>query len=264
VQKTFSTGSIHIQDAYATLDSISNAIENKIPGAYLRFGDGDIELMEGEDDSYQKKNKLLAFEMREAFSLWGPGIFKCLPLHSKKYGMMPHMIPGIHEVNDIGAENILIRTYRYFIGHLIYSPVALSYVTAYDRVYSIAFYKFLKKQNLIFVGNEKADSDVLYKLFGIDTHIKSPSHSSFSQIDRITSELTRSLEAKKGNYTVVIIAMGCAGRVLQKRIVNKEFNCFLSDFGSTLDIFCGNKTRAWMEIDNTIDINHYPEILNKL
>jgi hypothetical protein len=256
-------GSFYIQNPYITLDSIKQAINNKITGVYLRFGDGDVNLMEGKDDLLQKNNKLLSIEMSEAFSLSGPGIFKCLPIHSKKYGVMPFMCPGIHEGDNKWVENILKRTSRFFIGNLIYSPVALSYITAYDTDYAIEFYKFIKKQNLIFVGNESIDEKVLNKLFGKILHIKTPENNSFYEINRIENELSKYLESNN-KYTVVIIAMGCSGRILEKRIINKKFNCFMFDFGSTIDIFCNKKTRAWMDIDENIKKDHFINLLEKI
>ena len=261
IQKNTITESILIQTPYVTLDSIKKTISSKIPGAYLRFGDGDILLMEYKNELLQKRNEQLAIEMKEAFSLAGTGIFKCLPLHSKRYGMMEHMCPGVHEGSDKWARDMLSRTYKYFIGNLIYSHVALSYVTAYDSEYAISFYRFLKSQNIVFVGNETVDKNIINKLFGQAIHIKTPCKGSFSEINRIEDELIAYLEKNKNLFLVVVVAMGCSGRVLEKRILKAKLNCFLFDFGSTMDIFCKKKTRAWMEIDNTIDNNHYQKIL---
>ena len=42
--------------------------------------------------------------------------------------------------------------------------------------------------------------------------------------------------------------MGCAGRILQKRLWHKLDNVFLFDFGSLIDAICGWKTRAWIKL----------------
>ena len=72
IQKNTITESILIQTPYVTLDSIKKTISSKIPGAYLRFGDGDILLMEYKNELLQKRNEQLAIEMKEAFSFVNP------------------------------------------------------------------------------------------------------------------------------------------------------------------------------------------------
>ena len=64
----------------------------------MRFGDGDVNLALGHDDSYQKANHSLQSEMREAFGLEGPNVLKCLPIQCKELDAWEQgMFPGNHE-----------------------------------------------------------------------------------------------------------------------------------------------------------------------
>lgn len=75
-----------IRSVFDTLDYILLCISSKSKGAYLRFGDGDIYLLFGRNDTHQIANSKIKAEMREAFRLSGNGIIKTLPLHSKYFG----------------------------------------------------------------------------------------------------------------------------------------------------------------------------------
>lgn len=241
--------SIKIQSPRFTLERCAEFMINRNRGAYLRFGDGDINLMEECGELLQSSDKNLAKEMREAFSLSGEGIVKSLPLHSHKFGIMPGMKPGIHGSSDEWCDAILQRCFQYFIGEKIYSSVALPYVAVFEYEYAVEFLTLLRSFNPIFVGNENIGAEVLEKLFGENVHIKTPDKQSYQQIDRIEQDTLRAIHARKRQFEIVVVAMGCSGRVLEKRIIkNTDLPVFLFDFGSLLDIFCGWNTRAWMDL----------------
>ncbi|MBP2655657.1 MAG: hypothetical protein H6Q73_3226 [Firmicutes bacterium] len=240
---------IRIQTPLTTIKQCQELISLRQNGAYMRFGDGDVNLLESKNDMLQAGNKQIAAEMQEAFSLAGDGIVKCLPLHSKKFGFMPGMQPGIHLSPDEWADNMLSRIYKYFIGEKIYSPVALAYLAVFEPSSAIAFLRLLRSQNPIFVGNENVSPFTLEKLFGNTAHVKTPTQNSFVDIDRIEQETIQNYFERKREYEVIVVAMGCSGRVLEKRLLkNKGLNVFLFDFGSSLDAFCGWNTRAWIDL----------------
>jgi len=256
--------SVHIQSPHETLNKCKKIIIDKIPGAYLRFGDGDVNLLNGEDELLQTSNPKLKKEMRESFSLSGDGVIKGLMLHSKLFGAYPGMKPGIHLTDDDWAIKFLRRCYKYFIGEKIYSHVALSYLAVFDRNYTLDFLRFLKNLNPIFVGNEKIEKTVLFKLFGDCLSIDTPAKGSYSKIDEIETSLLRLINNSREDYVVVVVAMGCSGRVLQKRILkNTNKKVFLFDFGSLLDAFCGWNTRAWMDLSG-VSSDYFIKLINEV
>lgn len=239
---------IQIQSPETTINECESLICNSQRGVYLRFGDGDVNLLNGQDELFQKSSHKLAMEMQETFDLRGNNILKGLPLNSPRFsGVYPGMRPGVHASDDAWSENLLSRCYPYFIGYKIYSSVALAYISVFNQDLAIKFLRHLRLTNPIFVGNEKTPPDLIYKLFDTKIHVKTPSQDSFSAIDQVENSLRGELE-KKTEFQVVVLAMGCSGRILQKRIYNAGYNVFLFDFGSLLDALCGWNTRAWIEL----------------
>lgn len=240
--------SIRIQSPNETIGVCKELIANKKAGVYFRFGDGEVNQLHGYANAHQYSDLRLSKEMKEAFSLQGTGIIKSLMLHSPRFGIWPGMEPGIHRVDDEWAERLLSRCHLYFIGTPIYSSVALSYIAAFEPSVAVDFLRFIKEQNPIFIGNENVPEELLQKLFGKTVHIKTPEVNSYSEINRIEQETVDCLNQFEGEYKVIVVAMGSAGKALEKRIYNRGFNVFLFDFGSLLDAFCGWNTRAWIEL----------------
>ncbi|WP_188374948.1 GT-D fold domain-containing glycosyltransferase [Winogradskyella haliclonae] len=252
--------SVRIIDTKTTLNTIREAIEKEKKGAYLRFGDGDINLMYGINDIYQQKDKSLSKEMKQAFLLSHGAIHKSLPIHSKQFGFEDGMNSKKHLLPDDLALKYISATHEFFVNEKVYSPVALHHLAIYDTNYCISFLKFLKSKNPIFVGNKDISPNIINKLFGKDT-VGSPSINAFTEIDRIEADLEAILKANINAFRVVVIAMGCSGRVLQKRIIKKDYNVYLFDFGSLLDAFNGNQTRSWIK---DASIENLQNILNEL
>jgi hypothetical protein len=254
--------SVRIQPPQVTLKACERLILSQERGAYLRFGDGDINLALGQKDLLQEWNSKLQHEMKEAFALAGDGIIKALPIHCHLFGYTPGMQDGMFMGDDQFAEKALLKVFEYFIGSPIYSPVALHYLALFSYDECVKFLKFLKHSNPILVGNQDIPTEVSKMLFGQTIHVKSPARSAYQEIDRIEEEVMRALSTRKG-YTVISLAMGCSGRVLQKRILLRAPNrdLFLFDFGSLMDAFCGWKTRSWMGLAGVPD-NYYEELLD--
>jgi hypothetical protein len=241
--------SVRIQSPWDTINVCRHCIEMGIPGGYLRFGDGDVNLLEGKGELLQPSNSLLQKEMAETFSLHGEGIVKALPLHSPRFGLWQGMKPGMHESSDQWACNLLNRCFRYFIGNQIFSPVALAYLAVFDKPFTLNFLAFLREHSPIFVGNENIPPPILQKLLNSPVHIKTPAQGSYAAIDRIENETLAEINSRNKSYDVIVLAMGCSGRVLTKRLLSDRCcNVFVFDFGSLMDAICGWSTRAWIDI----------------
>lgn len=238
---------VKIAGANRTIQDIRNTIENKQRGGYLRFGDGDIMLMNGISEMMHDSNPKLTMEMKETFNLNEGVIHKSLAIHSKIFGFDEGMRKGMHLLGDQDAIIFLFSSYIHFVGSLIYSPVALHYLSVFNVNDCIDFLNFLKSKKPIFVGNKEIKELLIEKLFG-SKFIKTPQRNSYSEIDKIESELCEALEKNKHEFKVVVVAMGCAGRILQKRILKKGYNVYLFDFGSLLDAFNGLETRTWIRM----------------
>jgi hypothetical protein len=235
-----------------TLDKIQEIIANREKGVYLRFGDGDINLAYNEADSYQRENRSLSREMREAFALNGPTVLKTLPLYCVEFGGWEEgMFPGNHEGPYEWCLNILNRAKGLWGGEVksVYSHAALAFTATSHPKSCLQFLHFLKAAPCtLFVGNCNTPPWIRTLFFGSSCHfIPTPASHSYSEIDRIEKECLDYLATHPG-YKVVVVAMGCSGRALEKRLFNLCDELFLFDFGSLLDAICGWDTRAWIEL----------------
>ncbi len=235
-----------------TLSTIAKIISAKQKGAYLRFGDGDVNLALGLNDALQSRNQSLMYEMREAFSLQDPHILKTLPLYCKEFnGYEEGMFPGNHGAPYEWCLDIVNKVKPLWNGPLkdVYSHAALHFAASQYPDFCIQFLKFLKKSNCyMLIGNEKIPASMPELLFGPDClFVPTPSQQSYNAIDRIEKECLEKIGDNK-EYKIIVTAMGCSGRALQKRLWKKLDNVFLFDFGSVLDALCGWNTRAWIEL----------------
>ncbi|MFZ5953845.1 MAG: GT-D fold domain-containing glycosyltransferase [Candidatus Dependentiae bacterium] len=236
-----------------TLQEIKNIIENKQSGCYLRFGDGDLNLAYGMNELCQLQNAHLQHEMQEAFSLNHKTIIKTLPLHCKEFGgLEKHMFPGNHEVGYEQACQFVARAQPLWGQEItdIYSPVALAYTATYNVDICLDFLKFLKSQNcLLLIGNECIPNTIIKLLFGNQTiFIPTPAVNAYSSINEIEEQAQKILREQDDTYKIVVLSMGCSGRILTKRLWKSRKNIFIFDFGSLMDALCGWNTRAWIEL----------------
>lgn len=243
---------VRIQKTTQTLNEIQRCIENNQRGAYLRFGDGDIYLLNNKNDAFQYSNNKLAIEMLEAFQLNEENVFKSLAIHSTKFGFEKGMFEGNHKNTDKLSISLLQSSYMFFIGQKIYSPVALHFIATENPEKANRFLKLLKSKTKIFIGNKNLSDRTIVMLFGDVIRVGTPSENSYSEIDRIYEESISHVNSLN-EFHVVIVAMGCSGRPLMKRIFNgsgKSF--FLFDFGSLLDGIDNFNSRTWLKV-TTLD-----------
>ena len=213
----------------------------------MRFGDGDVYLAAGINDSYQQVSSELSKEMEEAFLMSGEFVYKCLHIHSYQYGYEKEMYLGNHLVKDKFANKILGLTFQYFVGHKIYSHIGLHFAATYSPEIANHFLKALKENCVLFIGNKTVRHETVQLLFGNVPHVKTPSKNAYDCIDEVEKQSLDILNNTKG-FGTVVVAMGCSGRPLMKRLFkNKNLNIFLFDFGSLLDGICGDKSRAWLK-----------------
>lgn len=256
--------SIAVQSPWATLAACMQCIERKTPGAYLRFGDGDLNLLEGHDELLQHSTELIRREMQEVFLLCGEGVVKGLPLHAPRFGLYEGMAPGVFGASDEWAERLLLRCYPYFIGIPIYSSVALAYLSVFDRAAALSFLKFLREHTPLFVGNKLIPAHVVSSLFDSEQWVPTPEKNAFSSINETEKSVVTMLTKRNRHFDVVVTAMGCSGRVLAKRLLQNRLQpVFVYDFGSLLDAFCGWSTRAWIDIAG-LEPGYFEEMLAEL
>lgn len=239
-----------IQSPAETLSACMKILEETKPGAYCRFGDGEIYLMNGRRDREQAMDPGLRQELKLVLQVIDKPFLKALAIHSDQFGLEPHMTDGVHRWPDRKAKKLLFLCYEHFIGQRIYSAVALHYALVYQRGMAVEFLMSIGEHRPIFVGGEHNSEDVIRRLFNASALVKTPSRNGYAAIDRVESELINEIEARNGRYTVVVLACGASGKALIGRLYGKYKNLFMFDAGSIVEVFQGETKWLWVSIAN--------------
>ena len=227
-----------------TLDKIKEIISNKEKGAFIRFGKRELGIAHGKNNP--NKNSL-EFELVEAISLNDNNYLKSLPIHSM--GLQTYEY-GIWDTNFNQCIEILKKSKRLWGGDIrdVYSSPALYFTAILNPIELIRLLRLINHHSdkCIFVGNRKIPQSIIKTLFGNNsTFIPAPEKNAYNQIDRIELECLENIP-NNNEYKTIIISIGVAGKVLQKRLWEKLDNVFLLDFGSLIDALCGWETRSWI------------------
>lgn len=241
-----------------TINTVYDFISTNKPGMYLRFGDGDFNLAENQNELLAVANPEIAELMLRAMSIRDDRILICIPHHCIKLNTLEEgMYPGNHEYTIdyiVRFINILKRKTQ-TLPNLIYTNVALSYCSVHFPDVVINIHKEIKKHNVIYIGNYLYSDLFLQKLFGDNiTRINTNSNNAFNQKTIVFNELNKLILEKFSNfdYYIIVIAAGCASRAFSSLIYDTYFvnkpNFFLFDYGSLLDYLYGLNTRAYMDL----------------
>lgn len=240
---------VRVMGTHDTLAAILGAILKNRSGAYLRFGDGDIQLSSGLGgaEQMQAADTALMFEAQAALAMQGEHVFKGLMVNSELFGGIEEgMCDGNHLISDEIALGIVEMASPFWKPAPIsdvYGNAALAHAAATYPELAVDFLVQLRRARPVaFVGNLNVEPALLHALFGRQVvHIKSPPTQAYSQLDRIHAELLQVLGEAGGGAAgtgdtrmhVVVTFMGTSGLVLQHRL--RHLNLFTFDFGSLLD-----------------------------
>jgi hypothetical protein len=250
--------------SYVTFNAIYDAINKKVTGRYLRFGDGDFNLMEGKSDMLARPNPELQDELIKVVSSMKPSDFFAVNFHCKELKTLEEgMYGGVHEVPlHIAYYNIAKLLEKNPNCRRIYSTVALHHMLSQNPAHFTSLLRLIKSNgSSIILHSDSFDKEKLTTLFGAQQSISAPPKNSYDQKERIYSEFREKLKSfqdetnQKSNYIVCILALGCGGRAmvptLEKLLEETKNNYFILDFGCPIDILMGQKdTRAWIELTN--------------
>ena len=240
------------------MNKVLELIEKKNKGAYLRFGDGDLNIIDMKDDSYNRCNLNFSRELKESISINDPNYLVGINLICNKYGLLePGMFPGNHEwpenICDVFYSNICNIIGRKF--NNFYSQIALNYLITMKQTEALDILNRLKtlcvQNNVIFIGNANINKAIINLYFGNCTFIECKPINSYEDINVVEKKLLQEIDRTNNNkYNVVICCMGVATRVLIKRIWNNSTatNYFLLDFGSIIDALSGIDSRAYISL----------------
>lgn len=232
-------------------------IEKGRPGIYLRFGDGDFNLAENEDDMLAKSNLDLSRDMLNAMSIRDNRVMICIPHHTQEFKTVEKlMCPGYHEytIKFVNRCLSIIQFSNPLMPQRIYTNIALSYCAVETPEIVIKLHRAIKQHPVIFIGNYIYSEEFLLKLFGNNLiRVFTNDNNAYQQKDKILKELDIIMkEHIKNQYAVIIMAAGCASRAFSGIIYKNFFvsnpNFYIFDYGSLLDYLYGFVSREYLKI----------------
>ena len=241
---------------FDTVTLIIEKIKNEEFDAYIRFGDGDFNLIEGRgeqcaDPSTELSVALKATIKSKAFKL------KSLNIHCQNFGTVEEgMRPGIFEIDNDMAARFLVH-WRKFLPDAteLHSATALHQQIIKNPSLIVSLLKAIKKHKVLFIGNEYhlSKKKILEKLFGNTVEILLvPPYNSFSSHDKTMQMFDKTTSDLDENYFIVVLAAGCGGRAMVPSMIrtceNHNKKMFILDAGSFLDSLLGNHERAWIKL----------------
>lgn len=252
--------------SFDTIEKIISIIHNRENGAYLRFGDGDLNIMTGLNDSYNVCTPSFTKEIKESICIDHENYLKGVCLMCNKFGLLEdNMWPGNHEFSETACIQYYNVIYNIRKKHLTdyYCFVAFNfYLTTYkEKSYEI-MYKLRSLcllNDVLFVGNENINKSIIKLYFGEKySTINCPSKNSYSAINEIENQLINKI-IENDNYKVIIMCCGITTRCLIKRLwINNNINTkfFILDFGSIIDALSGIVSRQYC-IETKFDAHSY-------
>lgn len=240
-----------------TVKNLITLIKNKEGCSYIRFGDGDFYLMEGQYDMLATPSIEMTASYKLLMTHFQPTDMISIPFYCKSLNTLENgMKPGVHEYPDHMALDFINKICSYIPNiKKLYSHVALHQALAYNPELYVTFLKTIISNNsTIVIGNNDFDREKIKFYFGNNTYIGGNSNNSFNERERIWSEFSNALD-HINRFTVCILALGCGGRAMSYKFIEdiktKNKNVLIIDIGSSIDVLMGlRNTRAWVEMTN--------------
>ena len=253
--------------SHDTIKKIINIISNKEKGAYIRFGDGDLNIMYGLNDSYNVCTPLFKTEVRESICIDDDNYLKGVCLMCNKFGLLEDkMWGGNHEWTEDACNDHYSKIHNIRKKHLTdyYCVVVFNYLLTTYREQSYEYMYNLRSlclnNDVIFIGNNNIKTDIVNLYFGEKySMIECPSNNSYSAINGIENQLINKIN-ENDNYKIIIMCCGVTTRCLIKRLwINNNINAnfFMLDLGSIIDALCGIVSRQYC-----IETKFNPELYN--
>lgn len=209
---------------------------------YVRFGDGDLRLMDNDikEDSktrgnQQKNSEALRSELKESLNINDPSYLRAV---SGSYPREPGMVDGLFVPfdNKKYLDNILKRQlYKENTPSIFLNPVLFHYLGVFKpKVLRDFINSYIRPQPKMFVGS--CDRAAMESFLGkIKIYVETPAKNSYASID----SWWEGIENAYKDVKVIILASGQSSRVVTKRLWNIGAKVHCIDIGSVVDPVAG-------------------------
>lgn len=239
------------------IDETCNNIESKFnknnPFYYVRFGDGELLLMNGHKSfTHQKNNENLQKELIESFKINEKNYLVSSAAGITNEKRMRSGLFGSFEYNE---ELIKIyEKYRYGLNSENY--IALTYKSVFEPLWFMNFLdKYIRNKKSLFIGNKESINNKLVKdVFNFNNYVEFPDKNAYEKLDEKYEEI----KEKINNNELIICAIGVTTEVLAKRLWNDGYkDKYFIDIGSIIDALMEKETRTWIKLVKNDYINNY-------
>jgi hypothetical protein len=227
-----------------TFQTLCKLLKTEKKVYYSRFGDGDLFIMMGRNESIHDFSEALASELRASIQIEHPQFLKGLPVNfpGEKW-----MTKGLFErfyFNDELAEYV-IKNIPVSFPVTFESSWFPNYYSVFKPTELSQFLdRFVRPKKKMFIGSVPLED--IQKLYGkIDFYVQVPRRNAYSEIDKWWPEVLSKIDSVE----VVLPSAGMASRIISKRLweLNKEVHCL--DFGSVIDAVSSfTPSRKWIKL----------------
>lgn len=237
-----------------TCAKLYQRLSNNEATCFLRFGDGDILVMNGQDDSLQKGGESLRRELIEAFTHREEGYLVASVAGQVNEGRMRK---GLFAAPEQSTQMLsLVQQLR--PNETLDNAIALAYQSVFEPEWFIDFLrKCVHGKRVLFIGGEVLCRSVLVKqVFDVTTFFPLPMTNAYGAIIEKMEDIKREV----GTHEVVICAAGLSTRVLGKRLWTQGFRVNFLDIGSIADALAGIESRTWTRLLDMADYRRNFEV----
>ncbi len=213
---------IRFASAEETLRCVAHSLEHAQPGAYLRFGQADIDAALGRAKLPAAVAAERAREVRAAFLLSGPNLLKSLDVNpaelvasSRRHGARQARRETLEKLNAVGAC---------FLDAPMYSYTALDHPAALSRLVAA-----MRGRTQLLVTQAGSGHSDAAKWLGARTAIEVDAADVFERLDRLEQEILGAAGPPGQGFPIVIVAIGTPGRLLARRLLKHGFQGYVLD-----------------------------------
>jgi len=226
-----------------TYQYIFDKFSNNKRVVYSRFGDGDLEVMQGNDQQNHKFSEGLSNELKEAFNINEANYLRGLAINYPVEKGMSYGLFYPYARNEM-MEKYLLTNYEIPTGYVFESAWFFHYLTVYKPQLVINMLdELIRPKKKMFIGNIPKES--IERLIGpVDYHVETPFKNAYFSIEEWWPNVEKNLR----DVEIVIPAVGLTGRAVNKRIWQSGVEVQSFDIGSVVDAVDQRKSRKWIKL----------------
>jgi hypothetical protein len=234
---------VTVKRTQETHDFLLKLMKQKKKLFYSRFGDGDIYIMMGRNQSNQTVNESLRQEMIESFSIKDPDYLKGLAVnHPNEKGMVRGLFAKYRDNPEM--VGFLTSHFPEIHNNTFENPVFLHYMSVFKSKQVNSFLnEVIRPKRKMYIGS--IPKDKIETIVGpVDVYIKTPAKNAYDTIDTWYPQIEENIN----EVDLIIPAAGMSTRIINKRLWQSGAEVQSFDIGSIVDITNDFQSRKWIRL----------------